>query len=193
MKKRIIAILIAAVIFCLAFTACGGDKATDGNAASENISNEAGVFGEFESFTMKGKKVDYTALQGKKLTMVNAWATFCGPCINEMPDLQKISEEYANKDFQIVGLIVDVSADENGTPANEKLYSDAEKVIKDTGVKYTNILLSDSLKSSEAGSIYTIPTTYFLDEDGNKIGETYIGSRSYEDWCKIIDSLLIEE
>ena len=101
MKKRIIAILVAAVIFCLAFTACSGDKATDGNAPSGSSSNEAGVFGEFESFDMKGKKVDNTALQGKKLTMVNAWATFCGPCISEMPDLQEISKEYAKKDFRI--------------------------------------------------------------------------------------------
>lgn len=192
MKKRIIAILVAAVIFCLAFTACSGDKATDGNAPSVNASDEAGVFGVFESFDMKGKKVDNTALQGKKLTMVNAWATFCGPCINEMPDLQKINKEYAKKDFQIIGLVIDVSVDENGAPLNESLYAEAEKVIKDTGVKYTNILLSDSLKNSEAGSIYTIPTTYFLDENGNKIGDTYIGSRSYEDWCKIIDSLLAE-
>lgn len=192
MKKRVIAILIATVVFCLALTACSGNKATDGNAPSENSSGEAGVFGEFTSFDMKGKEVDNTALQGKKLTMVNAWATFCGPCISEMPDLQKISKEYAKKDFQIIGLIVDVSADENGKPHNESLYAEAEKVIKDTGVKYTNILLSDSLKKSEAGSIYTIPTTYFLDENGNKIGETYIGSRSYEDWCKIIDSLLAE-
>ena len=192
MKKRIIAILVAAVIFCLAFTACSGDKATDGNAPSGSSSNEAGVFGEFESFDMKGKKVDNTALQGKKLTMVNAWATFCGPCISEMPDLQEISKEYAKKDFQIIGLVIDVSVKADGTPYNESLYAEAEKVIKDTGVKYTNILLSDSLKNSEAGSIYTIPTTYFLDENGNKIGETYIGSRSYEDWCKIIDSLLAE-
>lgn len=192
MKKRVIAILIAAVVFCLALTACSGNKATDGNAPSENSSGEAGVFGAFTSFDMEGSQVDYTALQGKRLTMVNAWATFCGPCISEMPDLQKISEDYKDKDFQIIGLIVDVSADENGKPHNESLYAEAEKVIKDTGVKYTNILLSDTLKKSEAGSIYTIPTTYFLDENGNKIGETYIGSRSYEDWCKIIDSLLAE-
>ncbi len=192
MKKRVIAILIAAVVFCLALTACSGNKATDGNAPSENSSGEAGVFGEFTSFDMKGSQVDYTALQGKKLTMVNAWATFCGPCISEMPDLQKISEDYKDKDFQIVGLIVDVSVDENGAPFNEDLYAEAEKVIKDTGVKYRNILLSDSLLESEAGSIYSIPTTYFLDENGNQVGKTYVGSRSYEDWCSIIDGLLAE-
>ena len=192
MKKRIIAIFVAAVIFCFALTACSGDKATDSNAPSDNSSSEAGVFGEFTSFDMKGKAIDNTALQGKKLTMVNAWATFCGPCISEMPALQKISKEYAKKGFQIVGLIVDVNVDENGAPYNKSLYAEAEKVIKDTGVKYTNILLSDSLRQTEAGSIYSIPTTYFLDENGNQIGKTYVGSRSYEDWCSIIDGLLNE-
>ena len=101
MKKRILPLLLALVIFCFSFTACTGNKATDGNALTDI---ETGIFGGFETYTMKGKKVDYSVLQGKKLTMVNAWATFCGPCIGEMPDLQKISKEYAKKTFRLWAL-----------------------------------------------------------------------------------------
>ena len=185
MKKRILPILIAAVIFCLTLTACGGNKATESNATKD-----AGIFGAFQSVDMEGNKVDYTVLQGKKLTMVNAWATFCGPCINEMPDLEKISKEYADKGFQIVGFPIDVVVNADGTYANDGTFEEAEKVIKDTGVTYTNILLSDSLIESELGEVYTIPTTYFLDENGKQIGDVYVGSKSYDDWCSIIDSLL---
>ncbi|MBQ8503365.1 MAG: TlpA family protein disulfide reductase [Clostridia bacterium] len=184
MKKRILPVLIAAVIFCVTLTACSGNNATNGNVT------QAGMFGAFESIDMEGNKVDYTALQGKKLTMVNVWATFCGPCVREMPDLEKISKEYAEKGLTIVGVPVDVIVNADGTYKNESLFADAQAVIGQTGVTYLNILMSESLLDSELGQVYTVPTTYFLDENGNQIGESYVGSKSYADWCSIIDEIL---
>ncbi len=192
MKKRILAVIMAAVILCLAFTACSGNKVTDSNAPDSQNKDNPGVFGAFESVDMEGNKVDFTALQGKKLTMVNVWATFCAPCIREMPDLEKISKDYADKGFQIVGIPLDVTLNADGTYGNDGTFSDAEKVIEQTGVTYLNILMSESLINSPAGEIYTVPSTYFLDENGNQIGEVYVGSKSYSDWCSIIDSLLAE-
>ncbi len=204
MKKRILSILALVIALVLVFTACSGEKATDGNAEKPAVSqsdektedkksdsDNPGVFGAFESVDLDGKKVDYTALQGKKLTMVNIWATFCGPCINEMPDLQKISQEYADNDFQIVGIVCDVTQTKDGS-FSKALKDEAEKIVKQTKVGYKNILMSDSLVASEAGQVYSVPTTYFLDENGNRVGQTYIGSRSYADWCSIIDGLLSE-
>lgn len=197
MKNRILPLLIMIFAFCLLLTACSGDKATEGNADDITVSdidadeNNNNVFGEFESVDMKGKKVDYTIFEGKKLTMVNIWATFCGPCIKEMPDLQKISEEYADKGFQIVGMVCDVTLKQDGSYV-ESVMKNAEDVVESTGVKYVNILPSESLNAAKLSEVYTIPETIFVDENGNKVGESYIGSRSYEDWCRIIDGLLAE-
>ncbi len=205
MKKRIIPLLALVIAFLLIFTACSQEKATDGNAeetttaaqtekdddTKKPVSDKPGLFGAFESIDMTGKKVDYTVLQGKKLTMVNIWATFCGPCINEMPDLEKISKEYADKDFQIVGIVCDVTQTQDGS-FSKALMEDAQEIVEKTKVSYQNIYMSNSLVDSEAGQVYSVPTTYFLDEDGNRVGEVYIGSRSYADWCTIIDGLLAE-
>lgn len=208
MKKRILPVLIMAIAFVLAFTACSGDKATNGNITGGNITdsnaaddntneptvqqeNEAGAtsFGEFETVDVEGNTVDHTAFQGKKLTMVNVWATFCSPCINEMPDLEKISKEYADKGFQIVGVVLDVTQNSDGS-YNQELLTQAEAVIEQTGVTYLNLLMSDDLMNTELGELYSIPTTYFLDENGKQLGESYLGSRSYEDWCQLIDDYL---
>ncbi len=201
MKKRLLSVFIAAVILCLTFTACKGDKATDGNidnndvSASDTAGSESAekhsVFGEFESITVDGEKVDYTALEGKKLTMVNIWATFCGPCINEMPDLEKISKEYKSKGFQIVGIPCDVYVTADGAH-NAELLTEAKHIISQTGVTYLNILPSDTLNEKKLDMVYSVPETVFLDENGNQIGESYIGSRSYDQWCDIIDGLLAE-
>lgn len=203
MKKRIIPILVTAVAFLLLFTACSGEKATDGNANDTTVSSQENeskedlpnledtVFGAFESVDMNANKVDHTIFEGKKLTMVNIWATFCGPCINEMPDLEKISREYADKGFQIVGMVCDVTQKADGTYV-ESVLKDAEDVVKSTGVTYVNILPSVSLNEAKLSEVYTIPETIFIDENGKQVGESYIGSRSYEDWCNIIDGLLGE-
>ena len=68
-------------------------------------------FGAFESETLDGEKVTEEIFQQADLTMVNIWATFCGPCIQEMPDLAQLSEEYQDKGVQIIGLIGDYRRD----------------------------------------------------------------------------------
>lgn len=218
MKKRLLSVFIAAVILCLTFTACKGNKATDGNtdatgndvSVSETTEKEEteitekeeteitdetetkhNVFGEFESVSVDGEKVDYKAFEGKKLTMVNIWATFCSPCINEMPDLEKISKEYESKGFQIVGIPCDVYVSEDGTHDSE-LLAEAKHIISQTGVSYLNILPSDSLNEKKLDIVYSVPETVFLDENGNQIGESYIGSRTYDQWCDVIDGILAD-
>ena len=210
MKKRLLSVFIAAVIICLAFTACKGDKATDGNAdttakdvsvsdttgqeeTETTVENETkhNVFGEFESVSLDGKKVDHTVFESKKLTMVNIWGTFCGPCINEMPYLEKISKDYEAKGFQIIGIPCDVTAYPDGTHNNESL-TEAKHIISQTGVTYLNILPSVALNEKKLDMVYSVPETVFLDENGNQIGKSYIGSRSYDQWCDIIDGILAE-
>ena len=52
-----------------------------------------------------GKEMSLSGLKGK-VVLVNMWATWCGPCIKEMPDLSALSEEYKDKDFKMVGVSV---------------------------------------------------------------------------------------
>lgn len=142
----------------------------------------------FKTIDMEGNTIDQTLWSGKKVTMLNIWGTFCSPCIGEMPDLNEINEEYKEKDFQIVGLVIDTSAgDGNVIPSQVDV---AKDIIKQIGVTYQNILPSRDLNMAVLNGIIKLPTTIFLDENGNILGEPYEGSREKVDWEKIIQQYL---
>lgn len=199
--KKILAILLAAFVVLGCFTACSGGGANDGTETTlaedgklrvpddPEKSYESDSYKEFSAIDIAGKKYDQSIWKGKKLTMVNIWATFCRPCINEMPDLEILSKEYAEKDFQIIGMISDVDYDGEFC-YDTALINKALDVIEMTGVTYVNLLPSFSLIDIKLENVYSVPETIFVDENGNQVGESYIGSRSLEDWKAIVDNLL---
>ena len=67
----------------------------------------AGVMSRFTATDLEGVEVDQSIFSDYKLTMVNVWATFCTPCINEMPDLGELAAEYSDQGVRIVGLVLD--------------------------------------------------------------------------------------
>lgn len=186
--KRALALILSLCAVLLMFTACS----TDGKDENATTEPESEVFqiGEevFKGVTatdLDGNEVDDSIFKGKKLTMVNIWATFCRPCIGEMPDLQKISEDYAEMGVQVIGIVSDVQGTDDA-----ELIALAKDIEADTGVKYTSLVPSESLVEAKLGEVYSVPETIFLDENGNQIGESYIGSRSYDSWSMVIDSML---
>lgn len=203
MKKKLFSLLLAAASIVVLFSACGENKASDGNISNGNVTDsnptsalatlpeEKGpFFTGFETVALDGETYSQKIFEGNKLTMVNIWGTFCSPCINEMPDLEKLSKDYADKNFVIVGIVAD-TFDYLKAENNELKIADAKKIIEQTGVTYTNLLPSESLNAAKLDYIRTFPTTYFLNEKGELLGE-YIGSRTYDQWTAIINSLLAE-
>ncbi|MEF9954332.1 MAG: TlpA disulfide reductase family protein [Clostridium sp.] len=140
------------------------------------------VFGEFTSVALDGKAVDQEIFANADLTMVNLWGTFCGYCIDEMPALGELNNEYKDQGFQIVGILTDVA-----DPASQEA-KDAVSIVDTTKANYTHILLTEELYSVIAGS--SVPTTIFLDKDGNKVGKIYAGARDKEKWDTIIKNML---
>lgn len=192
--KKALAILMAVISVMFIFASCGdksekpevpeGHEVTDDNTKFQTGRE---IFKDIESTDLEGNEIDDSIFKGKKLTMVNIWGTFCSPCIGEMPDLQTISEEYADKGFQIIGMVCDVL--DKGDVETIGL---AKDIVKDTGVKYVNVIPSPSLKAAILDSIISVPATIFLDENGQQIGQNYVGSRSLEGWKAIIDSILAD-
>lgn len=133
---------------------------------------------EFSLNTLTGGTLDQSVFTNNKLVMVNYWATWCGPCVSEIPDLVKISKEYADKGFAIVGVL---------TSDND--IEGAKQFIDDQGITYPIIVPEDMFLDYTDG-MYAIPTTLFFDSEGNQIGEAIVGSKSYEDWTGLIDLLL---
>ena len=140
---------------------------------------------EFSGEDLEGNKVDSKEFFAKaKVTMINVWGTFCSPCIMEMPDLGELSREYADKDFQVIGIISDArSADSDESKA-------AVDIIERTKADYTHLLLSDSMIDSFVSEIYAIPTTIFVDSTGKVLCSSIVGSNAKESWAGAVDKVL---
>ena len=132
----------------------------------------------FSLTTLTDETVDDSIISENKLTMVNFWATWCGPCVSEIPDLQLISEDYADKDFAIIGVLF-----------GDDDVSGAKEFIAEQGLTYP-IILPEGPFYDMSMNIYAIPTTMFFDSNGEQVGQTVVGAKSYEDWTGLIDLLL---
>ena len=124
-----------------------------------------------------GNQVSGDIFSGHRLTMLNIWATYCGPCTSEMPDLQSLNGQYASSDFEVVGVVSDYYYTSPQTIAS---------VIAGAGVTYLN-LDSDALSGI---SYQYVPTTIFVNSQGRQVGQVYTGARSLSEWQTIVDDLL---
>ena len=170
------------IVIALVFTACGGE----GGDTTQPEGSGEGVLSSFTSTDATGVTVDQAIFSDYSLTLVNIWATFCSPCIGEMPDLAQLNEDYADQGFQVVGIVADVQeGDEAGLAT-------ALSIVEQTNANYLHILASESLGEAKLNSVQYVPETIFVDAQGNQVGESYVGAKDYDDWSEIIETLLAE-
>lgn len=189
----------ALVCGMLALGGCG-QAATDGGqlkpttdqtqtSDTQDDTTQAGVLSSFSATDLDGNTVDQSMLADYDLTMVNVWATFCGPCIKEMPDLGALSQEYQDKGVQIIGLVSDV-LNSDGT-INEDQVQTARDIVSETGAAYTHLLPSEDLYGV-LSQIQYVPTTFFVDSTGAQVGSAVISAQSKDKWIETIDAMLAE-
>ena len=141
----------------------------------------------FKTKDIYGNDVNQDIFKDHKLTLVNVWGTFCGPCLEEMPYLGELQKEYEPKDVNIVGIVVDVQDEEMEVVEDQiKL---AKEIADTTEADYTHMIVSfDMLQLMN--QFDAIPASFFVDSSGNIVSEYYIGSRSKKDWVDIIETNL---
>ena len=198
-------LLIPCLALCLLLAACGGEDQSSGDVTQQQTtqsqtetgtdtssaaSDSTGVLSSFSTQTLAGETVDNTMLSGYPVTMVNVWATFCGPCLDEMPDLGTLAAEYADKGVQIVGLVSDVL--NSDATIDQEQVDLAKEIVSSTGANYPHLLPSAELIQSVLMNTQVVPTTFFVDETGKQIGDTITGSRSIDQWRSILDAMLAE-
>ena len=159
---------------------------TSGADATADAS--AGAYGSFETTDLAGNVVTADVFADHKLTMINVWATYCSPCLQEMPELGELSREYQDKGVQIIGIPID-TLEQDGTWSQSQV-ANAASLASQTGADYLHILPSQDLIQAGLSDIYAVPTTFFVDGSGNVTGDTYMGSKSKKEWEKIIDQTL---
>ena len=162
--------LVAALAFLLPLGACAAPPAETGKVfVVESVTK-----------TSKGKAVDFTWKDGSttksfsshtkgKVVLLNVWATWCGPCKREIPDLVEISNEMASQGVVVFGVSVD---------QHEKKIAMVTNYVEKVGIQYINIVDQSPPKIAEAyGGIQAIPTTFIIDREGN-IVQKLVGMKS---------------
>lgn len=158
------------------------NESLDVNEPVEESEEAAGgARGYFTTTDLYGNTVTQEIFAQSDLTVVNVWATYCGPCINEMPYLGELAEEYDSSKVQIVGIPTDVY--------NQEYLDYALSLVNETGADYTHLLMSEELYNWGLTEIQYVPTTFFVNSEG-EILDSVVGSMSKEDWKALIDEKL---
>ncbi len=194
MKHKSISLILTCILLSAAFPGCA--KKQEPENPSETASSSSSEEGSklqpfsppvsFEAVTLEGDSITSDIFSESRLTMINVWATYCNPCLNEMPGLGELASDYAPEDFCLIGIISDVP---EGSGQQE--LDQAKELVEATGADYTHLLLSESLYNSLLADVSAVPTTFFADKDG-KILDIVIGAMEKDAWKEKIDALLEE-
>ena len=141
------------------------------------------AFPAFETVDLAGNTVTNEIFSTKDLTVVNLWGTYCGPCINEMPELAEWSASMP-ENMQLIGLVYDLnSLDDIDT------LELAQDICEATGADvYTSLVANDCFTELLSGVI-GVPTTFFVDRNGALVGTPICGADV--PGCKaVVESLL---
>ncbi len=146
----------------LMLAACGSPE-TSSEAAAQAIGSlpttqtisttELGEAPDFTLPTLAGDSLRLSALQGQ-IVVVNFWATWCAPCIEEIPDLIALHDELNPHGLTVLGVAIDQDGEVLVRPYAERL-----------GITYP-VLLDDGAVSEAFGGVWALPTTYVIDPEG---------------------------
>ena len=135
---------------------------------------------DFAVEAMDGKLVTRDdCFQGYDLVMINIWGTFCGPCVEEMPELASLYHNLPDR-VNMITICVDVKNDEK----NRKF---AEKVLEKSGADFKTLIPDVLLETSLTRLTSSYPTTMFVDADGKLVGGLYFGTQDEEGYLEAIE------
>lgn len=122
------------------------------------------AFPDFSETDIDGKPISVANYKGK-IVLVDFWATWCGPCVGELPNVLKAYEKYHAKGFEIVGISLD---------------SDKSKLtsfIKAKNMTWQQFFDGQGWKNKVAQKyvVHSIPATYLIDKDGKLIAKNLRG------------------
>lgn len=182
MKNRLLALV--ALIALTSLVACQGGESPEQAPASSQ--GQAALATDLVDVAT-GQILEEDIFSGHAVTMVNYWGTFCPPCIKEMPDLGAMSRDLEGEDFRLIGVVLDVAGPEDaeGTAL-------AQDIISDAQADFTHVYVNEDIQA-RYGIPQAVPTTIFLNAQGEVIGKAVQGAADQAFYTDIVRDLLAEE
>lgn len=154
MSKMLKVILVMILLSGLLITGCSADSESSTATVGEAAPN-------FTLQNLNGQSISLNDLKGKPV-LVNFWATWCHPCVSEMPYIQEIYGEWSGKGLVVLAINIGDSS------------SEAEQFLQNHNLSLP-VLLDTNKAVARRYNIRGIPTTFFIDKDGI-IQEKIIGA-----------------
>ena len=173
------------------FPGCG-NKPSDGDMSvpAENgkpiEKSDLTKFPAFDGKDLAGNEVKSSTLFGENtVTVVNFWFTTCSPCVGELAELEALNKQLAEKGGAVVG-INSFTLDGDKTAIAE-----AKDILAKKGVSYKNIWFASKSEAGEFTSgLYSYPTTYVVDKNGNIVGEPIVGAITGQKQAQTLQKLI---
>ena len=125
---------------------------------------------------LDGHPVSLAALKGK-VVIIDFWATWCPPCVGEMPDMNRLYKELKDKNFTVVGISMDTGSERPVKALADKM-----------GIAYPILMGSNNI-AKQFGEIIGIPVSFLVDRQG-KVIKRYDGPRGYNVFLEDIEEVL---
>lgn len=157
-------------ILCLAMIISGCSGSTTADTAIEpepESSSEETWFNDLNDFTAVtsgGEEITQSFFENYDVTIINIWATFCPPCLEEMPQIAELESSRPDN----IGLVL-LCADAHDEPEY------MQEILDEEGFKGTCIVSEDGDLGKLVGKLQFVPTTIFVDSEGNLVAEPVVG------------------
>jgi cytochrome c-type biogenesis protein len=184
-------VLVAASVVLLIGATYYADKATRTRAqvamaAAQEPGKSIGIPApEFTLKDLSGKDVSLGDYKGK-VVLVNFWATWCTPCLGEIPDLIQMQQKYGPRGFVVLGLAMDEEGKSVVAPWVEKQRFDVAG--QQLPMNYP-ILLANDATATKFGGLIGYPTSVLITRDGKQL-KRITGPLFPEEFSKAIESQL---
>lgn len=173
------------------FPGCG-NKPSDGDMSvpAENgkpiEKSDLTKFPAFDGKDLAGNEVKSSTLFGENtVTVVNFWFTTCSPCVGELAELEALNKQLAEKGGAVVGI------NSFTLDGDKKAIAEAKDILTKKGVSYKNIWFDSKSEAGEFTSgLYSYPTTYVVDKNGNIVGEPIVGAITGQKQAQTLQKLI---
>lgn len=186
--KKIIALFLSGLL--LAACSSVSDTTTPSSESSSDSSSSAVSQASALDFTVKdvdGNDVNLADYQGKKV-YINFWATWCGPCIREIPELEEVYQEYKDKDDYV---FLSITSPNDAKFANANPADKSQEVIlstaDDLGITYP-VLFDTKDQAATKFALSAVPTHIFINSDGT-LKQTFAGQIQNDYLIQLLDEM----